>query len=137
MHTDPKTGEDTLNFVKPKDGRGSDPITTYVLAWGTLRNTDVEPSLVEFKPTMTAAEQVQTVTVRGWDAKRKKAIKQTATPENTPGVAVEATPVARRRRAPSPGPRVARRSWSARLVTTDEEALKLAQSLLAERAYGS
>jgi phage protein D len=135
MHTDPKTGKDTLNFVKPKDGRGSDPITTYVLAWGTLRNTDVEPSLIEFKPTLTAADQVQTVTVRGWDPQRKKAIKQTATPENTPGVSVVDDTSGPKAAGTIAGPQGREEVVVRKFVTTDEEALKLAQALLAERAY--
>lgn len=135
METDAKTGEDTLNFVKPADGRGSEPITTYVLAWGTLRNTDVAPSLLEFKPTMTAAEQVQTVTVRGWDPVNKKAIKQTATPENTPGVAVVGDTSGPKAAGEIAGTAGREEVVVRKLVTTDEEALRLAQALLAERAY--
>lgn len=135
MHTDPRSGEDTLHFVKPRDGRDSEPITTYVLAWGTLRNTDVEPSLVEFKPTMAAAGQVQTVTVRGWDAQRKKAIKQTATPENTPGVSVVGDTSGPSAAGTIAGPDGREEVVVRRHVTTDEEALKLAKALLAERAY--
>ena len=50
MRTDPDTGEDVLHFVSPTDGRGSEPISTYILAWGGMRNTDTPPSLIEFKP---------------------------------------------------------------------------------------
>ncbi|MGO4362944.1 phage late control D family protein [Terrabacter sp. RAF57] len=135
METDATSGEDTLNFIKPPDGRGSGPITTYVLAWGTLRNTDLAPSLVEFKPTMTVADQVQTVTVRGWDPKNKKAIKQTATPENTPGVAVVAGTSGPKAAGEIAGPAGREEVVVRTLVTTDEEALQLAQALLAERAY--
>ena len=39
---------------------------TYELEWGR--------SLVEFKPTLTTANQVKSVTVRGWDRNRKRAI---------------------------------------------------------------
>jgi uncharacterized protein len=135
MYTDPESGKDTLNFVKPRDGRGSEPITTYALAWGTLRNTDVEPSLLEFKPTMTAADQVQTVTVRGWDPQRKKAIKQTATPENTPGVSVVDATSGPRVAGTIAGPQGREEVVVQRHVTSDEEALKLAKAMLAERAY--
>jgi phage protein D len=39
---------------------------TFELEWGR--------SLIEFKPTLTTANQVRSVTVRGWDRNRKKAI---------------------------------------------------------------
>jgi uncharacterized protein len=135
MRTDPTSGEDTLHFVKPQDGRGSDPIRTFILAWGSLRSTETPPCLVEFKPTMAAAGQVQTVTVRGWDPATKKVIKQTATPENTPGVAVvdgDSGPAAAKNLA---GPQKREEIVVRSMVTSDDEALKLAQALLAERAY--
>ena len=34
----------------PPTARGSEPISTYMLAWGGMRNTDIPPSLIEFKP---------------------------------------------------------------------------------------
>jgi phage protein D len=44
---------------------------TYELVWGR--------SLVEFQPSLTTANQVGSVTVRGWDAVNKKAFEHTAT----------------------------------------------------------
>ncbi|MFC5741349.1 phage late control D family protein [Dyella tabacisoli] len=54
-------------YFGPSDGRG--PGTrdvTFRLRWGA--------SLTEFKPTLTTARQVRSVTVNGWDSSRKKAI---------------------------------------------------------------
>jgi phage protein D len=42
------------------------PDETYELQWGT--------SLIDFTPTLTTANQVKSVTVNGWDRRRKKAI---------------------------------------------------------------
>jgi len=47
----------------------------YELKWGI--------SLVDFKPTLTTANQIKSVTVNGWDRKAKKAIKQTVTVDDT------------------------------------------------------
>ena len=55
MRTDPDTGEDVLHFVSPTDGRRVDPISTYTLAWGGMRNTDTPPTLIEFKPVLAPA----------------------------------------------------------------------------------
>jgi Bacteriophage probable baseplate hub protein len=134
VRTDPKTGEDVLHFVTPSDGRGAEPLRTYVLSWGSLRSTDTEPSLLEFKPNLAAKAQVQQVTVRGWDPVAKKKISQTATADNTPGIP---------RVDESSGPETAKTIGGAegrkevlvdRPVHTDEEAFKLAQSILANRA---
>lgn len=136
MRTDPETGEDVLHFVSPEDGRGGEPITTYALAWGGLRNTDIAPSLLEFRPTLAGGDQVQSVTVRGWDPKAKKAIKQTATPENTPGVAQVDGISGPGAAAAIGGTAEARQEIVVdRPVATEEEALKLAQAMLADRAY--
>jgi phage protein D len=136
MKTDPKTGKDVLRFGKPTDGREGGPARTYVLAWGNLRNnTSVPPSLIEFKPTVSSSDQVQSVTVRGWDTKRKKAISVTAKPTTTPGVSG---------RGEATGPASAGKVGSAdgrkdivvnAPTQTEEEARRLAQALLAERAY--
>ena len=137
MRTDPDTGEDVLHFVSPTDGRGSEPISTYTLAWGGMRNTDIPPSLIEFKPVLAAGDQVQSVTVRGWDPKTKKKITQTATrDEHARGRARSTT-----RTAPKPPRRSAERARrSAKSSSIDpspreEEALKVAQAILSERAY--
>jgi uncharacterized protein len=135
MRTDPTTKKDALYFVSPKDGRGPDAIRTYLLRWGTLRNADVAPNLIEFKPTITAGSQVKSVTVRGWDPDKKQAIVQKATPGNTPGV---------RGRKGKTGPDVAADFANGsgredvvvdRPVDSDEEALALARALLAHRSY--
>ena len=44
---------------------------TFELEWGK--------SLVDFKPTLTTANQIKSVTVNGWDRKTKQPIKETAT----------------------------------------------------------
>ena len=136
MKTDPKTGKDMLRFGKPTDGRDGGEARTYVLAWGNLRNnTGVSPSLVEFKPTISASDQVQSVTVRGWDVKTKKAISVTAKPASTPGVSGsgDATGPAA---AAKVGTAAGRKETVVNApVATEEEARRLAESLLAERAY--
>jgi uncharacterized protein len=54
-------------YFGPSDGRmpgAKDPL--YTLRWGA--------SLIDFKPTLTTANQVKSVTVKGWDRAKKKAI---------------------------------------------------------------
>ena len=63
----PRTGEDVLHFVSPTDGARPSRSARTCSPGAALRNTDVAPSLIEFKPTMAAGDQVQSVTVRGWD----------------------------------------------------------------------
>jgi phage protein D len=136
MRTDPDTGEDVLHFVSPTDGRGSEPISTYTLAWGGMRNTDIPPSLIEFKPVLAAGDQVQSVTVRGWDPKTKKKITQTATRANTPGVAQIDNTNGPEAAATMGGTSEAKREVVVdRPVASEEEALKVAQTILSERAY--
>ncbi len=48
-------------------GGGMRPVT-YVLEWGK--------SLIDFKPTLTTANQIKSVTVKGWDRKTKKPISE-------------------------------------------------------------
>ena len=58
-------------YFGPSEGRrpgSTDPL--YKLRWGA--------SLVEFKPTLTTANQVKSVTVKGWDRVKKEAITGTA-----------------------------------------------------------
>lgn len=135
VRTDPKTGEDVLHFVSPHDGRGGEPIRTFVLAWGSLRSTDAEPNLLEFKPTLASGDQVQQVTVRGWNPVTKKRISQTATADNTPGIP---------RVDDSSGPATAKTIGGAegrkevvadRPVFSDEEALTIARAMLSDRAF--
>ena len=59
-------------YFGPSDGRtpgATDPI--YQLRWGA--------TLAEFKPTLTTANQVKSVTVKGWDRVRKREISVTKT----------------------------------------------------------
>jgi phage protein D len=136
MKTDPKSGEDVLHFGRPTDGRDSTPARTYVLAWGNLaNNTGVAPSLIEFKPTISSSDQVQSVTVRGWDVKHKKAISVTAKAADTPGVegSGDATGPAS---AGKVGTTDGRKDVVVNApVATKEEAERLAKSLLAQAAY--
>jgi phage protein D len=136
MRTDPEKKDDVLHFVRPADGVGPDPIRTYVLAWGTLRNTDVAPSLIEFKPTIAASNQVKSVTVRGWDAEKKQAIEVKATPENTAdvmGVEGERGTDA----ATELGGKAGRDDVVVeRFVSSEAEAMSLAKSRLAQKSYG-
>jgi len=135
MEFDPRSGQDTLKFVTPADGRGADPVRTYVLAWGWLRNADVSPSLISFKPTITAGDQVQSVEVRGWDPDTKQAIVQKATPDNTPGVK-QAGQISGPDAAALIGGGEGRREVVVdRPVANADEALALARALLANRSY--
>lgn len=136
IKVDPKTGDDVLHFGKPTDGRDGTPARTYVLAWGNLQNnTGVAPSLIEFKPSITTSDQVQSVTVRGWDTKNKQAIAVTAKPADTPGVegTGDATGPAAATKVGTPDGRKAVVVNAP--VATEEEAKRLAESILAESAY--
>jgi phage protein D len=134
-HTDPDTGEEALHFVKPPDGRDDKPIRTWVLTWGSLLNTSTEPaaavpppSLISFTPTISSAEQVETVSVHAWDAGAKKAIDVIAD-ATTPGVTGTSS---------ATGPASAKGKRKVVVdapVESEEEAKRLAESLLAEHAY--
>jgi phage protein D len=135
MRTDPETGEDVLHFRKPTDGREAASLRTYILTWGSLRSTTNPPSMIEFKPTITASDQVQSVTVRGWDPATKQPIAVTASAATTPGVSGsgDATgPAAAERVAGAAGKQEAVVDAP---VASADEAKALAESLLAERAY--
>src|SRR5262249_44573283 len=57
-------------YFGPSDGkRPGERDVTYLLEWGK--------SLIQFKPTLTTAKQVGSVTVRGWDRRAKKVIEET------------------------------------------------------------
>ncbi len=59
-------------YFGPSDGRvANQREVTFRLRWGV--------SLIDFKPTLTTANQVKSVTVNGWDPTRKKAISVKAT----------------------------------------------------------
>lgn len=136
MRTDPETGVDELHFIRPADGRGTEALSTYALAWGTLRNTDTLPSMIEFRPTITVSDQVRSVTVQGWDPETKQAITYTAIPEGTDGVAGDGDAT-----GPASAARLSGAGSGRSEVVVDapvasaEEAQFLAEALLAERAY--
>src|SRR5215813_2741996 len=116
--------EETLFFVKPIDGRDGRPTRVYVFEWGK--------SLINFNPQLTIAEQVGTVTVRGWDPRSKQPIKYTAGPQDLPrsGSGGMSGPQAAQERLNGKGDIVVDQP-----VTSAQEAHDLAISLLRERAY--
>lgn len=124
VQTDPDSGDDTLYFVRPTDGRTAGPTRIYNLVWGQ--------SLIEFSPTLTLSRQVESVTVRGWSPATKSVISYTAEAADLPGSPGGGTS----------GPAAAARSMPGKQqtvidapVTSEQEARDLARSLLAERAY--
>ncbi len=147
-------GKDTLFFIERSDERGG-PIKTYVLAWGALSEKagaaaagaatkpsagfdpqqSVPPSMIEFKPTISAADQVEQVTVKGWDRDAKQEITYTAKPIDTPGVSGKGDAT-----GPAAAKKVASNSGKENVivnhaVATLEEAKALAEAKLAESAY--
>lgn len=52
------------------------PRASYLIEWGK--------SLIDFQPTLTTTKQVSELTVRGWDSKKKEAIKATVTRDDLP-----------------------------------------------------
>lgn len=126
VQTDPDTGKDTLYFVKPTDGRSSDKIRVYEFEWGK--------NLINFSPQLTISRQVSKVTVRGWSAELKDVFEYTAEPKDLPGGGGNGKGTS--------GPEAAEKQLNGKQevvvdapVTSQEEAKKLAISLLAERAY--
>lgn len=120
---DPDSGHDTLNFIRPLDGRDGRPVRTYVFEWGK--------SLINFAPTLSLANQVGSVTVRGWDPRTRSAIQYKATADDLPGLPSGG----------ASGPALATKSLDNRQdvvvdrpVFSVEEARELAISLLRERA---
>ncbi len=119
---DPQTGRDTLNFVRGSDGRDGQPGRTYVFEWGK--------TLISFAPTLSLANQVGSVTVRGWDCRTRQAISYTATRDDLPGLPTGTIS----------GPEAASGATARedmvvdRPVLNTEEARQLAISLLRERA---
>ncbi|MER8158779.1 type IV secretion protein Rhs [Streptomyces sp. NPDC094472] len=138
---DATTGEDTLYFIKPTDGRDGRPIRLYRLAYApglstgpTGRPAGLIPNLIEFTPTLTVSQQVSKVTVRGWDPRTKAPIAFTATADNLPAGQNTADGQS--------GPQAAESTLQGRQevvvdapVGSDQEARELAISLLRERAY--
>ena len=138
---DPASGEDTLYFIKPTDGRDSGAIRVYRLAYAPGLTTGpsgqpegLVPNLIDFTPTLTVSKQVSKLTVRGWDPRTKQEIAFTATVENLPAGQNTADGQS--------GPEAADSTLGGRQeilvdapVTSDQEARELAISLLRERAY--
>ena len=122
--TDPDTKKDTLYFIKPTDGRATSQRVTYKFEWGK--------NLMSFTPELTAARQVSSVTVKGWDTKNKQTIEATATKDDLAG----------KKSAGTSGPEVVDKKLNKKEhivvnwpVQSKEEAKALATSLLRERAY--
>jgi phage protein D len=70
LSSDPKTGKDVLSF-KPSQQIKK---VVYELSWGT--------SLCDFHPTLTTANQISKVTVKGWDRKSGKPISASVSTQN-------------------------------------------------------
>ena len=127
-------GKDTLFIVEKTDERVAS-IRTYTFAWGRLHGSRRPPSLLEFKPTISAADQLQSVTVRGWDDKKKKKIEYTALPHDTPGVTGKADAT-----GPAAAGKLAGKDGKKGVVVNEpvasvEEAKTRAEALLANSAY--
>lgn len=138
---DPNTGEETLYFIKPTDGRDGRPIRLYRLTYQpgmttgpTAQPEGLVPNLLDFTPTLTVSQQVSKLTVRGWDPRTKQQIAFTATAENLPAGQNSADGES--------GPQAADSAAGGRQevlvdapVTSAEEAKELAIALLRERSY--
>lgn len=127
VQVDPKTGKDTLFFVRPSDGRTSDKIRVYEFEWGT--------NLINFSPQITLSRQVSKVTVRAWDPQKKDLIAYTADSKDLPGGGGNSG-------GGTSGPKAAEENLGGKQemvvdapVTSEQEAKDLATSLLRERAY--
>ncbi len=127
VQTDAATGKDQLYFVKPNDGRDGRAMRAYEFEYGK--------TLIEFNPTLSVADQVSMLTVRGWDPRTKQAIVASANAGDLPGG--EGTgangPDALAKAMPSLGGKQERLVDAP--VTTQEEAKALAVSLLRQKAY--
>lgn len=122
--TDSQSGEATLYFVKPTDGREGKRQTSFTYRWGE--------NLLSFTPTINLSDQVASVTVHGWDPDTKAPIVAQAGPDDLPNQADSG----------ESGPRIAQRTQAGKQdvvvdapVTSQEEAAVLARSLLLRRAY--
>ncbi|HYQ66529.1 type IV secretion protein Rhs [Actinophytocola sp.] len=138
---DPDTGEETLHFVKPTDGRDGRPIRLFRLTYQPGLTTGpsglpegLVPNLIDFTPTLTVSQQVSKLTVRGWDPRTKQELAFTATAENLPAGQGSA--------GGESGPEAADSAAGGRQevlvdapVTSQEEARELAIALLRERSY--
>jgi Bacteriophage probable baseplate hub protein len=143
--TDPNTHRDVLHFEPPTDGRDGPAVRAYQLAYGPGLAAEEEraragdggatpmvPNLLDFTPTLTAAEQVSRITVRGWNPRTKQPIAYAATVSDLPKASGRGVS----------GPEAATTALGGREevvvdapVSSDQEARELATSLLRERAY--
>jgi phage protein D len=121
---DPDSGEETLFFIKPTDGRDGRRVRSYVFEWGK--------SLVSFSPQLTISKQVGCVEVRGWDPRTKQPISYKAGPSDLPGTGGGGLS----------GPQAAQERLGDKCeiiinqpVTSAQEARDLAISRLRERSY--
>jgi len=138
---DPDTGEETLYFIKPTDGRDGRPIRLYRLTYqpGLTTGPSAQPeglipNLLDFTPTLTVSQQVSKLTVRGWDPRTKQVLAFTATADNLPAGQNSADGES--------GPQAADSAAGGRQevlvdapVTSAQEAKELAIALLRERSY--
>ncbi len=121
--TDPDSCETTLYFIRPTDGRDNGRFRNFSLSWGK--------NLISFMPTINVSEQVHTVTVQAWDPATKQPIIATADPEVLP----------KNSGGGSSGPEASQLSQKKNDIVVDshvtsyQEALELAKSLLLERSY--
>ncbi|MGK3208006.1 phage late control D family protein [Amycolatopsis sp. MEPSY49] len=138
---DPRTGEQTLYFIKPTDGRDSGAIRVFRLAYSPGLATGpsgqpagLVPNLLDFTPTMTVSNQVSKLTVHGWDPVKAEPIEYVATAKDLPG--------GQNQSDGQSGPEAADSAAGGRQevvvdapVLSQEEAKELAIALLRERAY--
>ncbi|RBQ14993.1 type IV secretion protein Rhs [Spongiactinospora rosea] len=138
---DPETGEETLYFIRPTDGRDGRPIRLFRLTYQPGLTTGpaalpagLVPNLLDFTPTLTVSQQVSKLTVRGWDPRTKQELAFTATAENLPAGQNTADGES--------GPQAAESAAGGRQevlvdapVTSRQEARELAIALLRERSY--
>lgn len=122
--TDAQSGEATLFFIKPTDGREGTRPTSFAYRWGE--------TMLSFTPTINLSDQVASVTVHGWDPDTKTPIVAKAGPDDLPKQLDEG----------ESGPQIAKRTQAGKQdvvvdapVTSQEEAAVLARSLLLNRAY--
>jgi phage protein D len=138
---DPDTGQETLYFIKPTDGRDGRPIRLFRLTYQpglttgpTALPEGLVPNLLDFTPTLTVSQQVSKLTVRGWDPRTKQVLEFTASAEDLPAGQNSA--------GGENGPQAADSAAGGRQevlvdapVTSQQEARELAIALLRERSY--
>ncbi len=126
IDVDPTSGEDTLFFIPPPDGRGRDA-EVYVFTWGE--------DLINFTPRISVARQVNKITVRGWDPATKQVIKYTATSKELFGKTQEGTSGPDAVKKCLAGGEASKQEVTVDLpVTSAQEAREYARTLLQERA---